>query len=119
MKMIESILVSSISVLLGGLMTYIIIRVTINRQKDEVLDLFEDYIRTEEGQESFYTLGLIFGKGIQQGIGLKGKVKGGKIFGLPADLVMMFAKKLMPGMVQEGEKAITEERPSSSGGKFG
>jgi len=118
--MIEYIIVSGISLVLGPLMTYVIAKKLIKDQKDEILDTFEDYIASPEGQQSLYTLGLIFGKGVQQGIGLKGKVKGGKIFGLPADLVMMFAKKLMPGMVEEGEKKISEERPSKSGGgKFG
>lgn len=99
-------------------MTYVIIKLTLRSQKDEVLDLFEDYIRTKEGQESFYLLGMLFGKGVQQGIGLKGKLKGGKIMGMPAEFVMGLIEKFAPGLFKGDEKKISEERPSTPSGKF-
>lgn len=117
--MIESILISAMSLLLGGLITYVIANKVINKQKDEVLDLFEDYIRTKEGQESFYLLGMLFGKGVQQGIGLKGKMRGGKIFGVPVEWITPFVEKLMGKIGKEGEKTISEEGHSTSSGKFG
>lgn len=100
-------------------MTYVIIKLTLRSQKDEILDLFEDYIRTKEGQESFYTIGLLFGQGIQKGIGLKGKLRGGKIFGIPVEIVQPFIDKFIGGQGKQGEKTISEEGPSTSRDKFG
>lgn len=99
-------------------MTYVIIKLTLRSQKDEILDTFEDYIRTKEGQESFYTIGLLFGQGIQKGIGLKGKLRGGKIFGIPVEIVQPFIDKFIGGQGKQGEKTISEERPSKGSGKF-
>jgi len=116
--MIEYIIVSAISIVLTPLITYVIAKRLLNNQKDEILDTFEDYIRTKEGQESFYTVGLIFGQGIQKGIGLKGKLRGGKIFGIPIELVQPFIDKFISGQGKEGEKTISGEHPSKGGGKF-
>jgi len=117
--MIEYIIVSGISIVLGPLMTYVIAKKLIKDQKDEVLDTFEDYIASPEGQQSIYTLGVLFGKGIQQGIGLKGKLKGGKIAGIPISFIQPFVDKFLGKYMKEGETKISEERPSTSRDKFG
>lgn len=117
--MIEYIIVSGISLVLGPLMTYVIAKKLIKDQKDEVLDTFEDYIASPEGQQSIYTLGLIFGKGVQQGIGLKGTLKGKKLFGIPAAIWQPIVEKYLPSIIKGDETKISEERPSSGGGKFG
>ena len=115
----ESLLISGIMVLCSGLMTYVIAKLVIRGQKDEILDDIEDYIASPEGQQSIYTLGVVFGKGIQQGIGLKGMTKGKKLFGIPAQIWEPLAEKYLPQLFKQGETKISEEREGTGGGKFG
>jgi len=96
--------------------SYFVGKRLVNSQKEDIKEEILDYLSSPEGQLSIRNLGTIFGQGIAGGIGLKGKVRGGKIFGFPAEVVIPIVEKLM-GKI--GDKAISKEAPSSSSdGKF-
>lgn len=114
--MIESIIISSITVLSGGIIYYYLGKRLVNSQKEEVKEEILDYLSSPEGQLSIQNLGQIFASGIAKGIGLGGKLRGGKTFGIPNELLYRLLDRYM---VKKGDKAITEEPPSSSSDPFG
>ena len=87
----------------------------VKQQKEEIKDEIHDYLSSQEGQASIFNLGQIFGAGIGKGIGLKGKLRGGKIFGMPIEVVMPFIEKFI-GKKTEG--AISKESQESSSDPF-
>lgn len=88
----------------------------IKTQKDEIFDEILDYLGSPEGQVSVRNLGTIFAQGISKGIGLGGKVRGGKTFGIPNEFLYTILEKYM-GKKTEGVKS--EGNVESNGGKFG
>lgn len=85
--MLQNILISAITVLIGGFTTYVIIRKTININYIlEISDILLDEIATNtEMQKKIYVLGVILGNGIKQGIGItkgKGKFKLDDLIGM-------------------------------------
>jgi len=116
--MIESIIVSAIMALFSGLITYVIAKHVINSQKDEIFDEILEYLSSPEGQQSIRNLGTIFAQGIGKGIGIGGSPLKGKTFGIPNVMLYEIWGEIKGRMGKKGEKTISEEGPSSSGGKF-
>lgn len=76
--MLEAIAVSAVTVLIGGLMTYVIVKKSVNPNVIlEFSDILLDEIATNtDMQKKVYILGVLLGNGIKSGIGLqKGKGK--------------------------------------------
>lgn len=116
--MLEYIITSAITVVLTSIGVYVAGKKLINRGKDVLLDEIIDYLSTPEGQQNIYVVGTIFGKGIQNGLGLKGAFKPkGKIFGFPADLVLPFIKRFIPSL-ESDETPKSTKNEQVSGGKF-
>ena len=85
--MFESILISAVTVAIGGLMTYVIIRKTVNINYIlEISDvLLDELTQNTEMQKKVYLLGILLGNGIKTGIGLtkgKGKFKMDDLIGM-------------------------------------
>ena len=76
--MIESILISAITVAIGGLITYGIVKKLTNVEYIlEISDVLLDEITQNiDMQKKVYSVGVLFGNGIKTGVGLtKGKGK--------------------------------------------
>jgi len=116
--MIESILISAMTLLFSGLITYVIAKTVVRSQKDEIFDEIQDYLSSPEGQQSIRNIGEIFAQGISKGIGLGGKVRGGKTFGVPNEFIAQILAKFMGGKGKEEETKISEEGHSTPSGKF-
>ena len=75
--MLESICISAVTLGLGGLMTYAIIKKTMNT--DHILDITDELLneitQNTEMQKKVYIVGAILGNGIKSGIGI-GKTSG-------------------------------------------
>lgn len=85
--MFESILISAVTVAIGGLMTYTIIKKTVNINYIlEVSDvLLDELTQNTEMQKKMYLLGVLLGNGIKTGIGLtkgRGKFKMEDLIGM-------------------------------------
>lgn len=109
----------------GPIVTLLYAKRLLIQQKDALIDEIFDILGSEEGQQSIATVGAIFGKGLQAGLGLKGALKPqGKIFGLPASIVGPLIQRFLPAIIGE-EKSPTETPISQDttskgkGGKFG
>lgn len=76
--MLETIGLSAIMVVISGLMTYVIIKKTVNINYIlEISDvLLDEFTQNTEMQKKVYILGVLLGNGVRQGIGInKGKGK--------------------------------------------
>lgn len=85
--MLETIGISAITVAIGGLVTYAIIKRTININYIlEVSDvLLDELTQNTDMQKKVYVLGVLLGNGIKQGIGIskgKGKFKLDDLIGM-------------------------------------
>lgn len=65
-------------------------------------DSFDALLADEQNLAKVYALGQLIGRGLADGTGLgKLKKKGGKIFGIPSELVMPFLQKFLGGKTGE------------------
>lgn len=73
------------------------------------IDSADALLGDEQNLAKVYGLGQLLGRGFMEGAGL-GKIKkrGGKIFGIPAELIMPFVQKFLP-QVQKSEQTTVSE----------
>ena len=101
-------MLSLLGSLMGGIVTYIILKRTIS--DDAILDkidfITDEIMKNEDLEKKVYSIGALLGSGIAQGTGLQ--KKGGK-FGIQ-DLVMQVAGQWLAGK-GVGAAARQEEKP--------
>jgi len=121
-ELIESILVSIVTIAMSGLITYIIGRKLMYRaiddSFDQVLPRIKEFLNTQEGQGMVYAVGVLVAKGAQTALGIKTpkNMKPPKITGIPFldDIIVRFVADKAQSMLGSGAKAISQEAHSSS-----
>jgi len=121
-ELIESILISAVTILMSGLITYIIGKKLMYRAIDdtfdEILPRIKEFLNTQEGQGMVYAIGVLVAKGAQAALGIKTpkNMKPPKITGIPFldDMIVQFVSKEAQKRFGLGEKAISQEGQSSS-----
>lgn len=110
MKMIEQLALIGVISLIGGLSGFIGATYALNRFDfyPIIVDSFDSLLADKENLAKVYALGQLLGRGITEGAGLgKIKKKGGKIFGIPSELVMPFVERFLK---KPTETATAEEK---------